>query len=188
MSQTSSEDIKFEGEDANAGFAPPVLDLIAAAVLIAVSVVVMVASLRLPVPGTVLTAPGLLPFVAAAALAAMAVLLGVSALKRHRAGMGFAEEDRRDRAEDIRTLALAGAVAVYILGLQLLAFQVYFSVAGVPFVLSAFEPVTLLALAAIIHTAWRGPLWITTLIAVGWTLALSLTFQKLFNIPLPGGF
>lgn len=118
----------------------------------------------------------------------MAVLLGVSALKRHRAGIGFAEEDRRDRAEDLRTLALAGAVAVYILALQMLAFQVYFAIAGVPFVLSAFEPVTLVALAAIIHVAWRGPLWITTLVATGWTLALSLTFQKLFNIPLPGGF
>ncbi|CUH68069.1 Tripartite tricarboxylate transporter TctB family protein [Thalassovita gelatinovora] len=188
MTQVNADDIKFEGEDANSGHAPPRLDLIAAGFLFALAVVVMVASLRLPVPGTVLTAPGLLPFIAAGSLAAMAVLLGLSALRRHRAGVTAQPEDIRDVPQDKRTVALAGTVALYILALQVLAFQVYFSIGSVPFVLSAFEPVTVLALAAIIHTSWRGPLWITVLTAMGWTLALSLTFQKLFNIPLPGGF
>ena len=53
---------------------------------------------------------------------------------------------------------------------------------------SAFEPATILALTSIIHVSWRGPLWITTTIAVTWTLILSLVFQLVFRIPLPGSF
>ena len=80
------------------------------------------------------------------------------------------------------------AVAIYVAGLQGLAFQYYFNIGTVPMVLSAFEPVTTIALAAIIHIFWRGPLWITALVSLSWTLTLSVIFQKLFNVPLPGGF
>ncbi len=187
MTSPVSDDIKFEGEDANAGLAAPILDIIAAAVLIATAIVVMVASLRLPVPGSALTAPGLLPFIAAASLAVMAVLLGQSALQR-RGRPDSAVPLFGDMAEQLRMLILAAMVAGYILALQLLAFQVHFAVDGVPFVLSAFQPVSFIALAAIMHMFWRGPLWTKAAIAAGWTLTLTLTFQKLFNIPLPGGF
>lgn len=187
MTSPVPEDITFEGEDANAGAAAPILDIIAAGILIATSIVVMVASLRLPVPGSVLTAPGLLPFVAAASLAAMAVVLGHSAWQRRSESMGglqlFSDMD-----EQRRMLILAAMVGGYILALQVLAFQVFFDIAGVPFVLSAFQPVTFIALVAMMHMFWRGPLWTKSAIAVGWTLMLTLTFQKLFNIPLPGGF
>lgn len=188
MSETRETDVKFEGEEAGAGHAAPGLDLVAAAFLIALSVLVMVASVMLPVPGGVRTAPGLLPFLTAASLGVMAVLLGISALSRRRAGVVSDPAEARDNAEDRRALMLALTVALYIAALQMLAFQVFFSVAGVAFVLSAFEPVTIIALAAIIHVSWRGPLWITALISAGWALALSLVFQKLFSIPLPGGF
>ena len=187
MSQSQPQTVSIEGEDANAGYAAPLLDLIAAGVLLALSGLVMVASLLLPVPGAVLTAPGLLPFLAAASLAVMAGLLGLSALRRHRAGE-TGESDFGNRAEDRRTLALALTIATYLLALQLLAFQLYFDIGSVPLTLSAFEPVTIIALTALIHTSWRGPLWITSLVSVGWTLALSLAFQVLFHIPLPGGF
>ena len=187
MTSPISDDIKFEGEDANAGNATPILDLIAAGFLIATAIVVMVASLRLPVPGSALTAPGLLPFLAAASLAAMAVVLGHSALRR-RSQTDDETQLFGDLEEQKRMLVLAAMVGAYILALQVLAFQVYFDVAGVPFVLSAFQPVSFIALTAIMHVFWRGSLWTKTAIAAGWTLMLTLTFQKLFNIPLPGGF
>lgn len=188
LRQTSSEQVIFEGEEAGAGHAAPGLDLIAAAFLVALSCLVMAASLSLPVPGDLRTAPGLLPFLTALSLLAMAVILGLSANKRRKAGVVMAPDEIRDSAEDRRAMLLAGTVALYVLALQILAFQVFFSLAKVPFVLSAFEPVTIIALASIIHVSWRGPLWITVLVSVGWTLALSLLFQKLFQIPLPGGF
>ena len=188
MSQIKSEDIHFEGEEAGAGYAAPGLDLIAAGVLIGLSIFVMFASASLPVPGDLRTAPGLLPFLTAASLGVMAVMLGISALQRRRAGVVMDAADIRNSAEDKRVFLLGAAVALYVATLQVLAFQVYFSVSGVSLVLSAFEPVTTIMLAAIIHVFWRGPLWITVLISGCWTLALSLVFQKLFLIPLPGGF
>lgn len=188
MISSDPDEMKFEGEDPDAGNAPPILDIIAAGFLVVTAIVVMVASLRLPVPGSVFTAPGMLPFIAAASLLAMAIVLGHSALKRRREGAGASEPLFGPMEERMRMLVLTACVGVYILALQFLAFQVYFDIAGVPFVLSAFQPVTIVALAVIMHIFWRGPLWIKVAIAVGWTLALTLTFQKLFDIPLPGGF
>ena len=188
MNKPESDQITFEGEEAGAGHAAPGLDLIAAAFLIALSILVMAASLTLPVPGALTTAPGLLPFLTAGSLLVMAILLGSSALNRRRAGVTADPAGSRNSGEDRSTLLLAVTVALYIAALQVLAFQAFFSIAGVPLVLSAFEPVTILALTTLIHLFWRGPLWITVVIAVGWTLTLSLVFQKIFQIPLPGGF
>lgn len=188
MSKSDVPQVEFEGEEAGAGFAPPRLDMLASVFLLALSGVVIVASAALPVPGTWTTAPGLLPMVTAASLGVMAILLGVSAWTRHRAGVVAGPDEARSGAHDKRVAVLAATIAIYILSLQFLAFQVYYAVAGISFVLSAFEPVTIIALAAIIHMSWRGRLWITVLISAVWTLALSLTFQKVFSIPLPGGF
>ncbi|MGI9498417.1 MAG: tripartite tricarboxylate transporter TctB family protein [Geminicoccaceae bacterium] len=188
LNKPQSDQITFEGEEAGAGHAAPTLDLIAAAFLIALSLLVMAASLTLPVPGALTTAPGLLPFLTAASLFVMAILLGFSALNRRRPGVAPDPVDSRNSAEDRGTVLLAVTVALYIAALQVLAFQAFFSVAGVPLVLSAFEPVTILALATLIHLFWRGPLWITVVISISWTLTLSLVFQKIFQIPLPGGF
>ena len=188
MSNSDVKQVEFEGEEAGAGFAPPGLDLFASAFLLVLSGVVIVASVALPVPGNWTTAPGLLPLLTAGSLAVMAILLGVSAWTRHKAGVVAHPGEARVGANDKRVMLLAGTIAVYIAALQFLAFQAYFSVAGVPYVLSAFEPVTFIALAAIIHVSWRGPLWITVVISAIWTLTLSLVFQKIFSIPLPGGF
>lgn len=188
MSEPTSDQVKFEGEEAGSGHASPLLDLTASAFLLVLSAVVLVASIRLPVPGDLLTAPGLLPVLTAASLAGMALMLGFSALGRHRAGVVMDPDETRDPQSDRRTLMLVSAVFIQIVALQSLAFQYYFTISDVNFVLSAFEPVTIIALTAIIHASWRGPLWITVLISTLWTLGLSLVFQKLFQIPLPGGF
>jgi len=188
MSQQQDEVVKFDGEEADSGYASPTLDLISAVALIVLSVVVMIAAFRLPAPGGLLTAPGLVPFLTAASLFLMALVLGLTALQRRSAGVVADAQEARNPAEDRAALILAVTVAVYIAALQFLAFQYHTQIAGVHYTISAFEPVTIIALVAIIQTAWRGPLWITTLVSVCWTLVLSVVFQKLFLIPLPGGF
>ena len=188
MADEKSDQIAFEGEEAASGFGSPALDLIASVFLIVLSLAFAFASLSLPVPGDLNTAPGLLPFIVAASLLLMAVGLGASALARRRAGESGTAFADRDLATDLRSLLLAGTVAVYILALQQLAFQQNFSAFGQNLRLTAFEPVTVIALSTIIHFSWRGPVWITTSVAVTWTVILSLVFQIVFRIPLPGTF
>jgi len=178
------ETVKFEGEEAGAGYAAPHLDLIAAAFLVCLAVIVMVASYQLPVPGAVRTAPGLLPFLTAASLLLMALMLGATAIKRRSdlvAQIGRA-------SWRVRTFLLIAVVGIYIAALQLLAFQHNLAIGNWHFSVSAFEPVTIITLVAIIQSTWRGPIWITTLLAIVWTLILSVVFQKAFVIPLPGSF
>lgn len=188
MTHPESTEVKFEGEDANAGFASPMLDLIATVVLIVIAVSVMIASLALPVPGDVFTAPGLLPFLVSSSLLVMALGLGASALARHRAGVRIPILAERDIPTDLRSLLLAITVAIYIAALQFLAFLQNFTLFGTNLNLSAFEPATIVTLCVIIHLSWRGPIWITAAVSIAWTLTLSLVFQLVFRIPLPGSF
>ena len=197
-----AESIKFEGEEAGAGYAAPHLDLIAAGFLVCLALIVMVASFKLPVPGAILTAPGLLPFLTAASLLLMALMLGAMAITRRRnltelvVTPGDAVSDdaapdnsaSEDKGEQVRTFLLIVVVGVYIAALQQLSFLYNFAIGNVHFSVSAFEPVTIITLVVIIQSAWRGPIWITTLLAIIWTLALSVVFQKAFVIPLPGSF
>ena len=182
--------VTFEGEEAGAGYASPALDLIAAGFLVILTIIVMIASWSLPVPGDLLTAPGLLPFFTALSLLIMAVVLAITALKRRRLGADYTQpsDSSSDSVPVGRTLLLAGLVGFYILALQLLAFQKDFAIGDSFFSISAFEPVTVIALVSIIRIHWHGALWITTLVSVLWTLVLSLIFQKAFSIPLPGSF
>ena len=76
------------------GQAPPVLDLIAAAFLVALSILVMIGAARMEVPDALATAPGLLPFLTAASLCVMALALGWQALRRR---PGAAARGRRRR-------------------------------------------------------------------------------------------
>ena len=188
MTNPETQEIKFEGEEAGAGFASPTLDLIASAVLIAIALAMMAASWALPMPGAIHTAPGLLPFLVAASLLLMAIGLGGSAIARRRLGVQMPIFADRDVSTDLRSLLLAGAVAVYISALQLLAFQQNFAIFGTNLRLSAFEPATIVTLCTIIHLNWRGPFWITAAISFAWTIILSLVFQLVFSIPLPGSF
>lgn len=188
MNRKQDDAISFEGEEAGAGLAKPLLDLIAAIVLMALSVIAMIASYLLPAPGGLLTAPGLFPFLIAASLFVMAFVLGVTAVRRRSLANESDAEIVRDRSEHIAALLLAFAIAVYIAALHFLPFQYNTMIAGYHYTISAFEPVTVIVLATIIQVAWRGPLWITTIVSVVWTLILSVVFQKVFLIPLPGGF
>ena len=79
-------------------------------------------------------------------------------------------------------------VAVYIAALQVLAFRHDIVIGSIRHTISAFEPVSVVAISAIIVLSYRGRLWITVLVTVGWVTILSLVFQQLFKIPLPGSF
>lgn len=188
MANPEHPDITFEGEEAGAGFASPTLDLIATAVLIGISVAMMAASWALPMPGDIHTAPGLLPFFVALSLLVMALGLGASALARRRAGVRIPVFADRDIGTDARSFLLAVAVAIYIAALHVLAFQKNLLIFGTNLKLTAFEPATIVTLCVIMHLSWRGPIWITAIISIAWTLVLSLVFQMVFRIPLPGSF
>jgi hypothetical protein len=188
MTEKPDDAFHFEGEEAGSGFASPALDFVATGLLVALSIAVMIASVALPVPGGLRTAPGLLPFITAASLLLMALALGWSAWMRHRSGVGGGLLDERDLRTDLRSIGLAAAVAAYIAALQFLAFQKFLTLGPLTYTISAFEPVTVVALSAIIAMSWKGPLWITVLVSVVWTLILSVVFQHVFSIPLPGSF
>ncbi len=187
MRHSRGDQVGFEGEEAGAGYASPTLDLIASAFLVVLSIVIMAASIALPMPEQHRLFHTSLPFLVAASLLLMALGLAMIAIRRRQV-VASVVADRRDRETERKTLQLAAAVAGYIAALQFLAFRHDIVIAGFRHTISAFEPVTIIALVAIIHLAWRGPLWITALIAIGWTLTLSLVFQHIFVIPLPGGF
>lgn len=188
MSNTEKPIVQFEGEEAGAGYGSPRLDLIATTALIILSAIVMIASFRLPVPGGLRTAPGLLPFLVAASLMLMSIGLGASAIARQRAGVLDRAFDDRDLDTDKRTIRLAIAVAIYIAALHFLGFQYNLNLGGNNLRLTAFEPATIIALSTIIAMHWQGPIWISVSVSTVWAIALSLIFQLVFKIPLPGSF
>lgn len=171
-------------EDANAGMANPVMDLAAAAVIAAIAIFVAIASLRLPVPASVFTAPGLLPFLTAASLLVMALILGYSAVGR-RQTMPPAL-DRFDIPDDFkRTLVLGGIVILYVLGLQVIPVDVSFNIGPLHFQIGAFEAVSLIAVTGLLKLYWRAPLWACLAVTVAWIAFLSIVFRMLFQTPLP---
>jgi hypothetical protein len=172
-------------EDANAGYATPIMDLSAAIVIALIAIVMAIESLRLPMPGGVIfTAPGLLPFLTSASMLVMAMLLGYSAVVR-RPTVPRALDRFEIPPDAMRSLILGGLVALYVLALQFVPFETSFNVAGLHFVIGAFEPVSVVFLTGLLRVYWRAPLWTCLSVIVVWTLFLSIVFRMLFQIPLP---
>jgi hypothetical protein len=171
-------------EEANAGLATPIMDLIAAGVIAAIAVFIGVVSLLLPVPADVFTAPGLLPFLTSASLLIMALILGYSALTRRR--LTPRASDRVEMPDDIlRSLALGGIVIVYVLGLQFIPLRTGFSIGALYFPVGAFEPVSVIVLTGLLRFYWKAPLWACLAVTIVWIAFLSVVFRMLFQIPLP---
>jgi Tripartite tricarboxylate transporter TctB family len=166
------------------GQAPPVLDLIAATFLVALSVLVMIGAARMEVPDALATAPGLLPFLTAASLGVMALALGWQALRR---GPGAAPEAAApDTAELRRTLILAAVIGCYLVALEALSFEYALVVAGQRLVVGSFELVSTIVLTALLAMFWGRPLLACLAVSAGWILALAAAFRYLFKLPLPG--
>jgi hypothetical protein len=170
--------------DANADMANPIMDLIAASAIAVIAIFVVIASLQLPVPGSVFTAPGLLPFLTAASLLVMALLLATSAITRRRT-MSPAL-DRFEIPDDLmRTLVLGGIVILYVLGLQVIPVDASFNIGGLHFIIGAFETISLIAVTGLLKLYWRAPLWACLAVTVSWIAFLSIVFRMLFQTPLP---
>lgn len=169
----------------SAGHAPPILDLIAAAFLVALSVWVMVEAARLEVPDSLATAPGLLPFVTAASLCAMAIALGWLARRRRASGAPLVYLPGHG-AERRRAALLFAIVGCYLLALDVLSFEHAFTVAGARLVIGSFELVSIVVLTTMLGMFWRRSLALCALVAGGWILALAGVFRYLFKLPLPG--
>ncbi|MDA4844452.1 tripartite tricarboxylate transporter TctB family protein [Hoeflea poritis] len=179
-----SEQHKFAGEDEHAGFATPVQDLIAAAFLIALSLWIMVESVRLTNPGSLSTTPGLLPFLTAGSLCVMALILGTMALRRRAAGATAAEDD--EKPEHVRTAMLAAFIGAYLLALQYLNFEYSATIAGMELGYGGFEVITIVFLTVILAIFWTGVLWKCLLVSAVWITLLAAAFRYVFAIPLPG--
>jgi hypothetical protein len=180
----AEDDARVLLDGANADMANPVMDLIAAGVIAVIANFVMIASLQLPVPGSVFTAPGLLPFLTAASLLVMALLLGYSAIQRRRTMPRVL--DRFEIPDDFkRTLVLGGIVILYVLGLQVVPVDVSFNIGGLHFVIGAFETMSLIAITGLLKLYWRAPLWACLAVTAGWIAFLSIVFRMLFQTPLP---
>ncbi|MGH6943124.1 MAG: tripartite tricarboxylate transporter TctB family protein [Geminicoccaceae bacterium] len=181
MTDERPTSVSEEGE----GLAPPVLDLIAAICLVALSVWVMVEAARMEVPGTLATAPGLLPFLTAASLCVMAIGLSWLALRR-RAAETAPVLAPPSAPEVRRTLMLFAVLGCYLLGLDVLSFQHAVVIAGARVVLGSFELVSIVVLTILLAMFWGRSLAACAAVAVGWILALSAVFRYVFGLPLPG--
>jgi hypothetical protein len=178
------EEQRVLSEEANAGFAAPIMDMIAAGVIAAIAIFMAVESLLLPVPGGIMTAPGLLPFLTSASLLVMAAILGVGALGRRRTLPRAL--DRFELPSDfLRSLALFGIVVVYVAALQFIPVRASFNIGSLHFVIGAFETVSVVAITALLRFYWRARLWACLAVAVFWIAFLSVTFRMVFLTPLP---
>jgi hypothetical protein len=171
-------------EDPNAGLATPIMDLMAAGIIAAIAIWFAVESLRLAVPGGIITAPGLLPFLTAGSLLIMAGLLAAAALRRRRTIAPG--ENRIDLPADFRRSVLLGAILiVYVAALQFLPVAAAIPIGAVRLVIGNFEVATVIILTAILSIFWRAPLWRCFVVSFVWTAFLSLVFRLVFELQLP---
>jgi hypothetical protein len=182
--QSAEKDKLVLSEEANTGFANPIMDLIAAGVIAAIALIMAVESLLLPVPGGIFTAPGLLPFLTSASLLIMALVLGYTAIDRRRTTPR--DLDRIDVPSDfMRSLTLGGIVVLYVLALQFVPVRTSFNIGSLHFVIGAFETVSVVAITGLLRVYWRARLWACLTVAIFWIAFLSITFRMIFQTPLP---
>ncbi len=174
----------FSGEDENAGFASPRQDLIASAVLVLLSLWVMIESVRMDNPGSLVTAPGLLPFLTAGSLCVMAVWLGSMAMKRHR--NSTSEVPSEDTPDLMKTIMLFSLIGIYLACLQSIRFEYHLQIGSMRLGYGAFEVLTIIALTIILSIFWRQALWACMAVSFIWITLLAGVFRYVFTIPLPG--
>jgi hypothetical protein len=180
----TDEDKGVLSEDPNAGVATPSMDLLAACVIAAIAMWVLVESLRLPLPGDLITAPGLLPFLTAGSLLVMSGLLAYSALQRRRTIVPGA--DRIELPSDFgRSMLLGALLIVYVAGLQFLPVAAAIEIGPLRLVIGNFEVVSVIVLTAVLRVFWGQALWKCLAITIVWITFLSLVFRLIFKIQLP---
>lgn len=181
----------FQGEEDIEGASTPQKDLVAAAVIAAISAAAMVLAYQMPDPGrSVFTHPGLLPFVIGVTLLAMAAGLAVRALReggvRDLASVFARPTDPEQRHYARSTWLLIALVIALVVAVDLVTFRLRIPIAGFEFRLSSFESVAIPMVTLIMKIYW-GRSWLRCFLVAGVVaLALAAAFRYGFRIPMPG--
>jgi hypothetical protein len=168
-------------------------DLASATVIGLFALAVMVSSLRLQVPGTLLTAPGFLPFITGLTLLLMALLLGVTAVRAGgaRSLPGGAARGVRALVFDEgsrRALALIGMVIIYVLLVAWINFDLRLPTRLFVFQLSSFEVISIGMVAGLLRLYWKAGLFKCLVISSLSVEALAWVFRYGFGIVMPETF
>ncbi len=178
------------GEE-NLAATSPAKDLVAVAVIAALSVFAMVLAVRMPNPGGPFTHPGLLPFLTGLSLLAMVAGLGGSAVREGGAKSLFRRRWRGTwgllgNDESRRTLLLVAIIGVYVLLADIVTFDIRYPTPLFVIWFSSYEAVSIPILALILRIFWRAPWWRCALVAGVFVIALAAVFRYGFHILLPG--
>ena len=190
---TPADNNEFSGEEDTAGLASPAKDFGSAVAIGALAIAVIVMSLRLDIPGSVVTAPGLLPFVTSLTLLCMAIALGVRGVRGGGArdfigafqcagGSFIAEEEGR------RSLLLLVMVVAYVLLVGLINFDLRFPTPVFVFQLSSYEVISIATVTLIMKLFWKAPVWRCLLISLITIEVLVAIFRYGFAIIMPESF
>lgn len=173
-----------EGEDTRSS---PRKDLMASAVIGLVSIIAMLLALAMPTQGSFYSAPGLLPFLVGASLLAMSAGLAIKAI-RHGALRNADARPAIDltSSEVVGVPFLIGAIAIYIVALDLFTFDIDLPTPVFLFQFSSYELISIIALLTLLKVFWRAALSRCFLVSAIWVFALASVFRYAFHILLPG--
>ena len=181
----------FVGEEDIGARSSPEKDMLAAAIIGLFAIIAMYFAFDLPVTKNVLTTPALLPVLTSLTLLAMAVGLGVKAV---RAGASIPRIDRFLGSlrhgfagrETHRTVILTATIVVYVIGIDLFAFELRLPTPFFVFAFSGYELLSGITLTFLLKYFWGAGIAPCLLVAFGWAIILASIFRYGFNILLPG--
>jgi len=182
-------DFAGEGNDENRSSSGK--DLAAAAGIAVFALLATLIAFRMPNPGTPLTAPGLLPLFTGIALFVMAVGLGIKAVRSGGSKdllQGLRKGVRNSFAdlESHRALMLIGIIILYVILVNLIAFDLRLPTGFFVFRFSSYELISIITLTLILRIFWRATTLRCFLVSVFWIVALASVFRYAFHILLPG--
>jgi hypothetical protein len=187
---SQDEKAKFVGEEDNDENTTPEMDLASAVIIGLFSLFGLYLAFGMKVPDTVYTAPGLFPVFAAAGLFAMAIGLAAKALKAGAAislNSQFQQLSNFTRDEEnIRCGRLIAIIAVYILAVDWLGFDIRIPTGLFDIRFSSYELFSIIALIWIFKLFWKAS-WVRCIfVAAVWSIVLANVFRFGFRILLPG--
>jgi hypothetical protein len=182
---------RFVGEEGEDTRSTPDKDLAAALVIGAVSLIAIYLAVAMPVLDSVLTAPGLLPFLVGLSLLAMSAGLGIRAIRngatlRPSRMRTTASPSTEANIEKGRVAFLIGLVAVYVVAVDLVTFDIDIPTPFFRFSFSSYELVSAVVLTILLKMFWRATLPRCLLVSVVWVIVLASIFRDGFRILLPG--
>tara|TARA_Y100001970_G_C14228755_1_gene857334 strand:- start:1088 stop:1618 length:531 start_codon:yes stop_codon:yes gene_type:complete len=164
-------------------------DLLSALVLSIFSIIVMVLSLNLDVPGSIYTAPGLLPFIASLALLFLSILLAIQAIRSN----GFFKLRKLDFELDItqenkRTFLLLALISIYVFTVGFTRFEFIVPIILFDYRLSSFQIISTIMITIIVKIFWDKKILRCFSIVFIFVESLSAIFRYGFGILMPGYF